>query len=163
MGFYFGAPQDDKPDDIHIAMNGTGMTVFHMSRGSDKSTECSFASVFASEALVIPGGESITDPCSPNANCSSCIGDKSGLCGWCTQDVVYSDGTKGTQCAGFNRTGKPLGWQCLGVFSKTDCADYACDYTDLKAPKCVSGLGTQGKKDCTETCKPPTPQATCKG
>jgi hypothetical protein len=118
--------------------------------------------IFASEALVFPGGDFIVDPCSPNANCSACIGAASGLCGWCSSKVVYKDGTPGTQCAGFDSTGKPLGWQCSGVFSKTDCSDYGCDYSNVKAPKCVSGLGKQAKSDCATSCKPPTPQATCK-
>jgi len=156
FAFYFGAPGDDKPLDIQTAMNGTGMTVYHMSKCSDKATSCSFDSVFP-KLLA----ELVVDPCQAYANCSTCIGAPSGLCGWCSNTVVYKDGTPGKQCAGFGSDGKPLGWQCYGVFSKTDCSDYGCDFTDIKNPKCKSGLGKLSKTDCSKDCKAPEPQYTC--
>jgi len=168
MAFYFGAPGDEKPTDVHTAMNGTGMTAYMLSRCSPHAAQCSFDSVFPNafiEGLVLPGaalgGDLIVDPCNPNKDCGSCVGDKSGLCGWCSQKVTYKDGTPGAQCAGFDGTGKPLGWQCLGVFSKTDCADYGCDFTDIKNPKCVPGKGSLAKGDCESSCKPPEAQYTC--
>jgi hypothetical protein len=158
FAFYFGAPNDDKPADINIAMNGTGHTVYVLSRCGHGAVACDFDGVFHSDVLMTA---LVQDPCNPNKDCSSCIGDKSGLCGWCSQNVVYGDGTKGAQCAGFDKTGSPLGWKCSGVFSKSDCADYGCDWTDPTKPMCVAGKGTLSKDSCASGCKAPTPQYTC--
>jgi hypothetical protein len=162
FAFYFGAPNDDKPDTIHTAMNGTGATVYTMSKCGHGSVNCDFDSVFTTASTVKPlFMELVKDPCNANADCSSCIGDSSKLCGWCSQNVVYKDGTPGKQCAGFDKTGKPLGWQCSGLFSKYQCQDYGCDWTNMKAPKCMPGKGTQTQSDCSKTCKAPTPQFQC--
>lgn len=169
MAFYFGAPGDAKPTDITVAMNGTGKTVYMLARCSPKATKCSFDSVFAATPAltkvsfmdaVVPLSM-VVDPCNPNGNCAACVGDKSGLCGWCSQKVVYEDGTPGAQCAGFDKTGKALGWQCAGKFSKTDCSDYGCDFTNPAAPKCMPGKGSLSKTDCATECKPPVAQYTC--
>eukprot|EP00658_Telonema_sp_P-2_P012876 TRINITY_DN148_c0_g1_i3.p2 TRINITY_DN148_c0_g1~~TRINITY_DN148_c0_g1_i3.p2 ORF type:complete len:304 (-),score=93.87 TRINITY_DN148_c0_g1_i3:294-1205(-) len=56
---------------------------------------------------------------------------------------------------------QPLGWQCLGVFSKSECADYSCDWSNIKAPKCMKGLGKETKDECTQGCKPPVSQFSC--
>eukprot|EP00656_Telonema_subtile_P045034 TRINITY_DN512_c0_g2_i2.p1 TRINITY_DN512_c0_g2~~TRINITY_DN512_c0_g2_i2.p1 ORF type:complete len:454 (+),score=141.60 TRINITY_DN512_c0_g2_i2:499-1860(+) len=156
--FFFGAPSEAAPLDIHAAMNGTGSTVYALSRCGHGAAQCDFDSVFPSLLEVMP---MTVDPCNPNANCSSCIGDASGLCGWCSTEVQYKDGTPGAQCAGFDSTGKPLGWQCLGVFSKSECSDYKCDWTDIKNPMCVKGAGSQTKEECSSGCKPPVAQYSC--
>merc|ERR1711934_653994 len=115
MAFFFGAPGDAAPADIHVAINGTGKTVYALQRCSAHSDKCDFDSVFSSEfaPLVMAGaglnGDLVVDPCNPNADCGSCIGDASGLCGWCSDKVVYTDGTPGAQCAGFDKSGKALG------------------------------------------------------
>jgi len=160
MAFYFGGPGDDKPQDIHAAMNGTGETVYVMSRCGYHSTNCDFSSVFG-PPLVFSGADLIHDPCNPHGDCSSCLGDASKLCGWCSEKVVYSDGTPGAQCAGFDKTGTPLGWQCHGKFSKDACSDFGCDWTDIKNPKCMPGKGTFSKEDCTQGCKPPPDMYSC--
>merc|ERR1719158_1727502 len=78
------------------------------------------------------------------------------------EKVVYSDGTPGAQCAGFDKTGTPLGWQCHGTFHKDECQDYACDWTDMKAPQCKpSATGTLSKQDCSTQCKPPEAMFSC--
>jgi len=161
--FYFGAPGADAPADIHVAMNGTGSTVYALQRCGHGAVKCDFDSVFPAaqsllEAMVAP---MIVDPCNVNKGCSSCIGAASGVCGWCSTDVQYKDGTPGAQCAGFDSTGKPLGWQCLGVFSKSDCSDYGCDFTDVKNPKCTKGNGTSTKEECAKLCKAPDAMFSC--
>jgi hypothetical protein len=162
FAFYFGAPTDDKPASIHVAMNGTGQTVYVMARCAAKATNCDFDTVFTTqEQLVFAGTPLAKDPCSPHKDCSGCLADSSKLCGWCSQNVVYKDGTAGSQCAGFDASGKPLGWQCSGLFSKDQCQDYGCDWTDIKNPKCMPGKGTLAKSDCETSCKPPTPQFKC--
>merc|ERR1711907_38998 len=160
MAFFFGSPNDDKPSDIHRAMNGTGSTVYVLSRCGHGAVNCDFSSVFG-EPMVFSSVDLIHDPCNPHGDCSSCIGDASKLCGWCSEKVVYSDGTPGAQCAGFDKTGTPLGWQCSGVFSKDSCQDYGCDWTDIKNPKCMPGKGSQTKEDCATACKPPEAMFTC--
>jgi len=160
MAFYFASPGDDKPNDIHDALNTTGSTVYVLSRCGHGAVSCDFDSVFGKKE-VFTSFDLIVDPCNPHGDCSSCIGDVSKLCGWCSTAVKYSDGTPGKQCAGFDKTGKPLGWQCAGTFSKDACSDYGCDWSNVKQPKCVPGNGTQTKGDCTTACKAPTPQSKC--
>jgi len=160
MAFYFGAPSDDKPTDIHAAMNTTGATVYVMSRCGHGAVNCDFGSVFGSRE-VFSSASLIVDPCNPHGSCSACIGDASKLCGWCSENVEYSDGTPGARCAGFDKTGTPLGWQCHGTFSKDACSDFGCDWSDTKNPKCMPGNGTQSQGDCLKACKAPTPQYQC--
>jgi hypothetical protein len=173
FAFYFGAPNGDAPADITQAMNNSdvaGQTVYLLSRcKAHGDGKCDFSSVFPTmfqdtfkralrSASFAEAMAKQDDPCKIHPDCSSCIGDSSKLCGWCSTKVKYSDGSEGTQCAGFDSTGKPLGWQCAGKFSKEDCADHGCDWTDIKNPKCkvCTGPGCQlTSEECAKACVAP--------
>ena len=63
-----------------------------------------------------------------------------------------------SQCAGFDASGKPLDWTCNGTFSKSGCADYGCDWTDIKHPKCTvcsTPQCTLTKTGCDKACVAP--------
>lgn len=121
------------------------------------------------DLLVGVGTSPSQDPCQNFSSCSDCIAVPTGLCGWCTGNVTYntsSGPTQGlTQCAGFDSTGKPLGWTCQGVFQKEGCSDYGCDWTDPQAPTCAvcnqSSTCTLTEAQCNSTCTPPPPQFVC--
>jgi len=170
--FYFGAPSQAKPLDITTAMAGNGQTVYVMSICNPHvdSKHCDFSSVFTSTdepslvdfitaMLAAP-----VDPCTQHPTCGVCIGDTTGLCGWCDTNVTYDDNSTGTQCAGFDSTGKPLGWTCKGVFHKDKCTDYGCDWSDIKNPQCVECTADNckdTKDDCEKECVPPPTLYSC--
>jgi hypothetical protein len=157
--FYFGAAGEAAPASAQTAMKAAGSTVLSMSKCSEVGGKCDFDNVF--DEVEILAEMAVTDPCNPNKNCSACIGDPSGLCGWCSTEVTYSGVSTGSQCAGFDSSGKPLGWQCSGVFSKSECSDYGCDWSDISGPKCVKGLGKQTSGQCSDLCKPPQAKFSC--
>ena len=112
------------------------------------------------------GGGPSSDPCQAFSTCSNCIAAASGLCGWCVGEVVYGNSTPGlTQCAGFDSSGVPLGWQCTGVFQKDTCADFGCDWTNPQAPTCApcnnSATCTLTQDQCNTTCVTPPEIFTC--
>lgn len=178
--FYFGAPSQPKPDDISSAMAGKGQTVYVMSRCDPHADakKCDFSGVFAARPTARELGSSLrgslasflrdvakivdddsSDPCSVHPTCGTCIGDPSNLCGWCSSPVTYDDNSTGTQCAGFDSSGKPLGWTCNGTFHKDSCDDYGCDWSDITNPTCKecndTSACTQTKDQCAANCKPP--------
>jgi len=170
FAFYFGAPNGDAPTSIEQAMNNTdvtGQTVYLLSRcKAHGDGKCDFSSVFPKAIAAKRNLRTIftdamvgqVDPCKVHQDCSSCVEDPSKLCGFCSTKVVYADGSPGSQCAGFDSTGKPLGWKCAGTFSKEDCADHGCDWTDIKNPKCkvCTGPGCQlTAKECAKACVKP--------
>merc|ERR1711865_473691 len=160
--FYFGAGGEAAPASIEAAMKVESSAVLAMSKCAKTGGKCDFESVFSEvKALAFAEVALVTDPCNPNQNCSSCIGATSGLCGWCSTDVTYGGVASKSQCAGFDSSGKPLGWQCAGVFSKSACSYYGCDWTDISGPKCVKGAGTQKSADCTKTCVAPEAKFAC--
>lgn len=59
------------------------------------------------------------DPCSNYTTCNSCLA-ASNLCGWCSENVTYSSGQQGTQCAGVSA--KILPFNCRGTYSTEMCA-----------------------------------------
>ena len=158
--FYFGAPNDDAPADINTAMNGTGATVYNLARCGGHATLCDFSAVFPAFG-AFGTDDPISDPCTNFPTCTQCIAAQSSVCGWCSTRVVYNNVTTGSQCAGFDSTGKPLGWVCTGTFNKDACADYGCDWSDIKNPKCTvcadPSICSLTKDDCTAACvAPPT-------
>lgn len=183
QAFFFGAPNSQEaPATDQDAMVGNGATVYAMSRCSAKAPSCNFSSVFPTYAddelfeahnarLLADAADDVevdpsSDPCQVFSTCSQCIGAPTGLCGWCTGEVIYGNSTPGkTQCAGFDSSGKPLDWRCTGVFQKEGCADYGCDWTNPQAPTCSvcnnSNTCTLTKDQCNATCTPPPPQYKC--
>ncbi len=63
--------------------------------------------------------------------CSVCTANSG--CGRCSTDVAYSDGSVGTQCAGF--VGNHTRWTCAGRFS-TDGCEGASPPTSSRSRRC---------------------------
>jgi hypothetical protein len=79
------------------------------------------------------------DPCVGIPTCTLCVAHP--LCGWCSEDVVYPNGTTGGQCAGF-QPGQANQFQCNGIFSTEQCfAGYLCDETDFICKLAAPGQG----------------------
>lgn len=82
------------------------------------------------------------DPCSAfGDSCADCISHP--RCGWCSENVTYHGGVKGTQCAGFstnpNSTNK---FVCQGRFSTDSCTQgYDCTAQGQCIPDPVAGNG----------------------
>eukprot|EP00939_MAST-03C_sp_MAST-3C-sp1_P000874 g874.t1 len=127
-------------------------------RGSNAVTGSVTSAIagFLRDVVVAATGK---DPCSVHPTCGECIADPSNLCGWCDSPVTYDDNSTGTQCAGFDSSGKPLGWTCNGTFHKDSCADYGCDWSDIENPTCKECNDkdncTMTKDKCAANCKPP--------
>lgn len=160
FAFILGAIGGDAPPDIQDAMEGKGNRVLVLSRCSAKGVSCDFSRVFPKPRLL----SSLPDPCNAFDSCSACIAAPSHLCGWCSVKVTYNDSRAGAQCAGFDSSGVPLGWNCTGEFNKNQCSDYGCDWTNIKQPKCRVCSGPEcmlSKEECSNACKPPPPLYQC--
>jgi len=101
----------------------------------------------------------IVDHCSQySQNCSYCLSHE--FCGWCSQNVTYSDGTQGTQCAGFNSFNNSAPFQCDGRYSTTNCdPGYVCNQFNQTCQPTSPGNGFP-LNVCELICKPtpsPTP------
>ena len=105
------------------------------------------------------------DHCNVNADCSSCLNDPSGLCGWCDTPVKYDDGQKGAQCAGFDPNGKAdPSWTCNVRYRRESCFDYGCDFSDPSNPTCKQlpqGQSGISKEKCELGCKEPKGMYRC--
>ena len=75
------------------------------------------------------------------------------------QDVVYSNGNQGYQCAGFFSNGTADQWTCSGTYYKTDCPDYICN----DEYQCVHSGGNNGTDmmTCESGCVAPPQSALC--
>jgi len=100
------------------------------------------------------------DYCMNFSTCSPCISQLT--CGWCSNYVVYNDGTVGRNCAGFNPNGGKKPFVCSGTFSSDSCKvdpkTYECE---PKSKKCIvsqPGAGTD-LKTCEAFCSRPLPPA----
>lgn len=106
------------------------------------------------------------DNCSAfSLTCQSCIASPSGSCGWCSVDVVYSNGQKGTQCSGTAPGTTPF--ICQGSYSTDSCeVGYMCESGSFKCIVAQPGDGAP-LAQCLATCKktpppnPLVPQYTC--
>jgi len=110
------------------------------------------AVVFVTALLASPEDD---DPCSKFATCQQCVDQA--YCGWCSTYVVYNDGSRGKQCAGFDPDHphtRPF--TCHGRYQTTECTPgWVCDYSNLKCFETAPGQGDT-KEVCEETCvKPP--------
>ena len=115
-------------------------------------------------AKKVQAKASYTDACAQwDGSCSECLSHN--LCGWCSIPVQYSDGTAGTQCAGFESPNS-TSFVCAGHYSTLSCEiGYICT-AELTCIPTVPGDGMP-QEVCLQTCKatpPPAPvpaQYTC--
>lgn len=79
-----------------------------------------------------------SDTCSQFTSCQTCAGING--CGWCSEPVVYSDGTTGANCASPS-TSEPF--QCNGLYSTDQCLQgYICDQASGACRLAGPGQGT---------------------
>jgi len=110
------------------------------------------------EDLIVGG---IEDPCAAfAANCSYCIAHEH--CGWCSSDVIYKGGAKGTQCAGFaSNPNETNPFVCEGRYSTLDCTQgWTCNEQTLQCEQNAAPGNGFPKEECLEICRPtpsPTP------
>jgi hypothetical protein len=148
------------PISITEAMAGNGYKVFSTSRCL-KGKNCAFSA--SKKALVSPNHVAVrglyfaNDPCNAFATCSACLAAPTGLCGWCDTPVVYDDGSKGYNCAGFTAEGKSNPpWTCHLKYRRESCFDYYCDWANPAAPTCKqlpAGQSGLPKDECKLGCK----------
>jgi hypothetical protein len=168
------APNGPMPASIDAAMKGDGMTVYAFSECEGAS--CKFT--LPPLALNRRGlhhrhrhmhrqSVAADDVCAQySANCSLCLTQP--FCGWCSVDVIYKDGQKGTQCAGFNSAnGTGPAFKCNGRYSTFNCTEgYMCDHTDNQCKPTSPGNGMP-LDECKQFCHatppptPPQPMALC--
>eukprot|EP01063_Lacrimia_lanifica_P017531 TRINITY_DN245_c0_g2_i2.p1 TRINITY_DN245_c0_g2~~TRINITY_DN245_c0_g2_i2.p1 ORF type:complete len:433 (+),score=130.52 TRINITY_DN245_c0_g2_i2:75-1373(+) len=88
--------------------------------------------------LLVAAGVSAGDICAAHTSCSTCAGVDG--CGWCSEPVVYADGTTGPQCAGPSTSPQPF--QCHGLYSTEDCLQgWACDRASGTCRQALPGQG----------------------
>lgn len=94
-----------------------------------------------------------TDPCSQYAsNCSYCLSHQ--YCGWCSTNVVYTNGGTGTQCAGFNPDPNQKNpFTCDGSYSTEMCLPgWVCEPVNQTCVPTTPGSGVP-QQDCEASCK----------
>lgn len=97
--------------------------------------------------------DSLSDPCMLyGSNCSFCLSHE--YCGWCSTNVVYSDGSVGNQCAGFNpdpRKKNPF--SCSGSYSTEMCLPgWICVPSNQTCVPTIPGSGSP-QADCIASCQ----------
>lgn len=160
------------PQDARYAMGDTDFDVLSMVKcNSFGSSGCDFTKSFALSAEAVKpvfegrapdSARSLlaafadlktTDSCTAYGDCTTCLDDPSGVCGWC--DGVVTDvsgsvvcGADGNGCCG----GSDGFSYCNVAFRKT--CPVICDYTDWINPSCRAATskeinaGTQTFEDC---------------
>jgi len=102
----------------------------------------------------------IDDYCMNFTSCTPCITQD--RCGWCSNNVIYNDGSIGRNCAGFNKDGGKKPFVCTGTFSSDMCTTepktYECEPRSKKCILSPPGAGTD-KKTCDLFCSRPLPPA----
>lgn len=105
--------------------------------------------VIAVALLAVAASAQVHDHCSQFTPCQECVSQP--LCGWCSLPVVYPDGSKGKQCAGFNQNGsKPF--VCPGQYSTETCqVGYKCSKENFTCVQTAPGTGVS-KAECEANC-----------
>jgi hypothetical protein len=138
--------------------DGTSL-VFFLSECAG-TAECVFTMPATSQRRVAQEQAiaAITDPCTAYAaNCTYCLSHE--FCGWCSTDVIYSNGQKGSQCAGFaSSANESNAFVCNGRYSTFNCTQgYDCDQsTDQCVPDPIAGNGLP-LAECQQLCRPTPP------
>jgi len=95
------------------------------------------------------------DSCGAYPDCQDCVSHSK--CGWCSDPVLYQNGTKGARCAGFNSPTNSTPFVCTGVYSTGQCVSgYKCDTKKYQCVKTLPGQGEPLAKcqaNCTTTGK----------
>jgi len=156
------------PQNAYMAMGDTNFDVLSMLKCNSFGTAgCEFSKSFkAAKAALVKLEAAKTaafeaaigataDSCNAYSNCDTCLGDASGVCGWC--DGIVTDmsgnvmcGSDGNGCCG----GSDGFSQCDVAFRKT--CPVVCDYTDWTMPTCRSATskeinsGVQTYGECTD-------------
>ena len=178
IAFSWAPAGSPDPASTAKAMNGGGYSVMAMQKcKANVGPICNFtAALKAKETmrpeLTIPSflrgvvlPQDPIDHCNTNTKCSTCLNDPSGLCGWCDTPVIYKDGQKGAQCAGFDPDGKAdPSWVCNVRYRRESCFDYGCDFSDPANPTCKQlpdGQAGISKEKCEAGCKQPEGMYRC--
>eukprot|EP01065_Artemidia_motanka_P009554 TRINITY_DN148_c0_g2_i1.p1 TRINITY_DN148_c0_g2~~TRINITY_DN148_c0_g2_i1.p1 ORF type:complete len:952 (+),score=407.15 TRINITY_DN148_c0_g2_i1:81-2858(+) len=112
-----GSPGGDAPLSVSKAFTTAGQTVFAMSKCLSQA--CAFTMEFPKTAAARRSRTLVNDPClAHGTSCQACLAFAD-YCGWCTNKVVYVDGSQGTQCAGTALGIEPF--TCNGVYSTSTC------------------------------------------
>lgn len=156
-----GQPGGPVPASISAAM--TSSTQWVAAMGSCISQSCIFSLRMKTaprqlslerEGLKTSVAES--DHCMPfGDSCNDCLSHE--FCGWCSVNVTYSDGSQGSQCAGFNGPNGTNAFVCAGRYSTLSCDQgYQCNYTSLQCYETAPGDGVP-QNVCLELCRPTPP------
>lgn len=155
------SPGGDAPTGIKAAMTAPGQQV--MAVAECLTPECKFTLPVQSSIRKhrrMHRQASPSDRCAAfDASCSDCVSHE--YCGWCSVNVTYKDGSKGTQCAGFNSpNGSSPAFVCNGRYSTFNCTQgYECDHKTLQCKATTPGNGMP-LAECKQFCHatpPPTP------
>lgn len=155
MTMAMSTPGGAAPSTIQDSFNQPGISLFAFAKCNDAN--CVF-SLPDGAVRSLRSQLSVVDHCSQYyQNCSYCLSHS--YCGWCSTDVTYADGTKGTQCAGFNSPtqNSSAAFQCAGHYSTLNCdAGYTCDQTTFQCVPAPPGNGVT-KAQCETLCHPTPP------
>jgi len=102
----------------------------------------------------------IIDQCSNySTSCKDCLGQP--FCGWCSNEVMYKDGSQGRNCAGYNADRSKNPFVCVGEFSTTICPvapkSYDCDDKTKKCKQVPGGGRYSDLNVCNTQCSQPPP------
>lgn len=152
------APGGAAPTSLNSAMTTNDQVVFAFSKCLDQNCvftmrDTYFKSLKAKDVIKT---EAQADHCSSfGDSCSDCLSHQ--YCGWCSVDVTYKDGSKGTQCAGFNGANGSTPFVCAGRYSTLACdTGYICNSTNYQCQTTTPGNGFP-KAECEAICHPTPP------
>lgn len=150
------APGGATPASLSTAMATNDQVVFAFTKCLD--INCNFTlrgdQMFQKKIRIPSVADS--DHCSAYGDsCTDCLSHE--YCGWCSVDVTYKDGSKGTQCAGFNGANGSSAFVCAGRYSTLACdVGYVCNSTSYQCEQSQPGNGFP-LNECQALCHPTPP------
>lgn len=150
------APGGATPTSLSSAMATNDQVVFGFAKCLD--VNCNFTlrgDQFFQKKIHVPTVADV-DHCSQYGDsCTDCLAHE--YCGWCSVDVTYKDGSKGTQCAGFNGGNGSSAFVCAGRYSTLSCdVGYNCNSTSYQCQQAQPGNGFP-LAECEALCHPTPP------